>query len=195
MSEGLARRKRIVSRIILRKHLPEFTYRWDARTPKQISSSGFMPWAQDGKLSLIEHVTSAFAVGHEMEGQLAKKYSQWVSTGAYGMIKKLDPTFAQQVLNTNLYMIRTKSALITGDFYDANDHFDRHGIARPYATQREWVKLGGVPAGAVIKCMTGKEYMSQYDFVTGAPPEDKLTGWEWLPAREEVSEGVLRGDG
>lgn len=93
------------------------------------------------------------------------------------MLKRLDPTFAQQVLNTNLYRIDTKIACLTGNFIDVNDIFDRAGMLRPYATQREWLKEGGIPGQAIVAYMTGKTFMDQYDFKNGAPHEDLLKGW------------------
>jgi hypothetical protein len=94
------------------------------------------------------------------------------------MLKKLDATFAQQVLNTNLYKIDTSIAVATGHFRDANDTFDKAGIDRPFATQREWIKEGGVPANAIIEYMTGKTFFNQYDLIKGAPDEGALTGWQ-----------------
>lgn len=47
--------------------------------------------------SRMEHVNNAYAPGHANAGQQTKHASQWVASGAYGMLKRLDPTFAQQV--------------------------------------------------------------------------------------------------
>ncbi|MGL6012614.1 MAG: scabin-related ADP-ribosyltransferase, partial [Shewanella oncorhynchi] len=164
---------------IQRKSLPAFTYRWDSRSPGVILASGFQPWNINGNISIIEHVKNSYASGPNKNLQ-TKHDSQYVSTGAYGMIKNLDPTFAQQVLNSYLYKIDTNIALENGNFYDVNDIFDRSGLHRPYATQREWLKSGGIPARAVVMYMQGREYMNQYDFVRGAPDEQVLVGWKVL---------------
>lgn len=176
MFDWFKRTRRIMGRVIIKKELPEYTYRFDTRAPNVIRTLGFQPWATVGTISVIEHVKNSYA-GGARNGQQTKYDSQWVSTGAYGLVKKLDPTFAQQVLNTNLYRIETELALATGNFFDANDTFDRAGINRPYATQREWIKVGGVPQNSITHCMTGRVFFDQYDFSTGAPEEDLLTGW------------------
>lgn len=174
-AEKAGRAKRIVSRFF-KKKLPTNTYRWDQRTPDVIAQSGFQPWKATGNIRLDEHVNNVLD-----SGALAKYESQWVSTGAYGMIKKLDPTFAQQVLSTHLYKIDTALAKQTGSFNDANDYFDKKGKKRPYASQREWVKLGGIPPEAIVAWMLGKDYFDQYDMKTGAPAESALTGWQKMP--------------
>lgn len=118
----------------------------------------------------------------------AKHESQWVSTGAYGMLQKLDPTFAQQVLNTNLYKIDTAKAKEgnQNSFVDVNAHFDKIGKDRPYATQREWAIQGGVPPAAIVEFMSGKSYFDQYDMETGAPAESALSGWQTMaPPKKE----------
>ncbi len=176
MSNWFTRRRRIMGRVLNKKELPQYTYRFDTRAPSVIRALGFQPWANAGTISVIEHVKNSYASGAKA-GQQTKHDSQWVSTGAYGLVKKLDPTFAQQVLSTNLYRIDTTLALATGNFFDANDTFDRAGIDRPYATQREWIKVGGVPQSAILHCMTGRAFFDQYDFSTGAPEEHLLTGW------------------
>ena len=99
------------------------------------------------------------------------------------MLKKLDPTFAQQVLNTNLYKIDTSKAKITGKFSDVNDHFDKINKDRPYASQREWAKLGGIPPKAVVSWMDCKTFINQFDLKNGAPDESKLTGWKPMPKK------------
>jgi hypothetical protein len=175
LAEKAGRAKRIVARFF-KKKLPTNTYRWDQRTPDVIAQTGFQPWKATGNIRLDEHVNNVLD-----SGELAKYESQWVSTGAYGMIKKLDPTFAQQVLNTHLYKIDTSLAKQTGSFNDANDYFDKKGKKRPYASQREWVKLGGIPPEAVVEWMPGQDYFDQYDFKTGAPDENALTGWQKMP--------------
>jgi hypothetical protein len=82
------------------------------------------------------------------------------------------------VLQNTLYRVDTSLAAATGPFRDANDTFDKAGIDRPYATQREWVKEGGIPQNAIIEYMSGQTYYNQNDFANGAPAEDELTGWE-----------------
>lgn len=177
MSNWLSRQRRILGRIVNSKTVPAFTYRWDTRAPSAIRATGFQPWHAPGTITLIEHVTGAYQ-GGPSAGQMTKKHSQFVSTGAYGMLQKLDPTFAQQVLTTNLYKIDTTIAAATGPFRDANDTFDKAGIDRPYATQREWIKEGGIPENAVVEYMTGKAFYDQYDLITGAPAENALVGWQ-----------------
>lgn len=125
----------------------------------------------------MEHVNNAYAPNHLQAGQQTKYDSQWVSTGAYGLIKNIDPTFAQQVLNTNLYKIDSARALATGNFYDANDFYDRAGVDRPYSTQREWIKDGGVDQQAVLEYMDGPTYAQQLNNGV-APDENALAGWQ-----------------
>jgi hypothetical protein len=180
--ENFAHRwRRRIGRWLQNKQLPTNTYRWDTRAPNIIARDGFQPWKADGDIKLEEHVNNAFSEGVR-QGEATKHESQWVSTGAYGMLKKLDPTFAQQVLDTNLYKIDTAAASETGDFTDANDHFDTIGQERPYASQREWIKQGGIPAQAIVGFMTGQAFMEQYDIETGAPDEAALNGWQNMPA-------------
>jgi len=171
------RQRRIIGRVINQKALPAFTYRWDTRSPATIRATGFQPWNGGGQITLMEHVNNAYAVGHAKAGQQTKHDSQWVSSGAYGMLKNLDPTFAQQVLNTNLYKIDTAVALATGNFMDANDHFDKAGVDRPYSTQREWIKMGGIDQIAVIEYMSGQTYANQLNGSV-APDEQNLQGWQ-----------------
>lgn len=181
LGESLDRVKRQVGRWLKGKKLPPNTYRWDDRTPDKIAQTGFQPWKDTGTLTLDEHVNNAFASGAK-QGQLAKYESQWVSTGGYGMLKKLDPVFAQKVMNTHLYRIDTSTASQTGKFADANAHFDKIGKNRPYASQREWTKLGGIPPQAVDKYMDGMDFINQYDMTKGAPDESQLTNWKDMPA-------------
>ena len=171
LSEKGGRVKRIIGRFFT-KTLPEDVYRWDTREPKVIAQEGFQPRNLEGSIRLEEHVNNILD-----NGDVAKEESQWVSTGAYGMLKRLDPTFAQQVRNTNLYKINTTIAKQSGNFHDANDFFDKKGENRPYATQREWAKLGGIPPEAVEQWMSGEEFFQQYDLENGAPDESALTGW------------------
>ena len=177
-SKWVGRKRRIIGRIINGKELPTHTYRWDTRAPATIRATGFQPWNGGGNVSLMEHVNNAYAAGHARAGQQTKRDSQWVSTGAYGMLRKLDPTFAQQVLNSNLYKIDTATALTTGYFMDANDHFDKAGVDRPYSTRREWIKLGGIDQVAVIAYMTGQTYVNQLNNSFEAPEENSLNGWQ-----------------
>lgn len=177
MSNWASRQRRIIGRVIQRKSVPPYVYRLDARSPATIRATGFQPWNGGGGVSLIEHVTGAYPHGHAKAGQLVKPDSQWVSAGAYGLLKRLDPTFAQQIKNTNLYKIDSAVALATGNFYDVNDAFDKAGIDRPYATQREWLKAGGIDQAAVIETMPGATFFRQYDMTTGAPDEGALNGW------------------
>ncbi|CAD5203208.1 hypothetical protein [Pseudomonas sp. FEN] len=179
ITNAILREKRILGRMINGKKLPAFTYRWDSRDPRLIRAIGFKPWSQQGCLTLVEHVRNIHLNGTNA-GRLAKFDSQFVSTGGYGMLKKLDPVFAQQVLNTNLYRINTEIASATGKFWDVNEFFDKANIIRPYPGQREWAKEGGIPPRAVVEYMTGKVFVEQYDFVTGAPDEQKLEGWRRL---------------
>src|SRR3954447_26790475 len=141
-SKWAGRQRRIIGRIINHKALPAFTYRWDTRTPVVIRATGFQPWNGGGNITTMEHVNNSYGPNHAQAGQQTKHDSQWISTGGYGMLKRPDPTFAQQVLNSNLYKIDTAFAVHTGNFTDANDYFDRAGVDRPYASQREWIKLG-----------------------------------------------------
>lgn len=177
LGESLSRVKRQVGRFLKNKKLPPSTYRWDDRKPDVIAQTGFQPWKATGTLTLDEHVNNAFASGAKA-GQLAKFDSQWVSTGAYGMLKKLDPVFAQKVMNTHLYRIDTAIAGQSGKFHDANAHFDKIGKNRPYASQREWTKEGGIAPQAVVNYMDGMDFINQYDMTTGAPDEAQLTELE-----------------
>ena len=126
----------------------------------------------------MEHVNNAYAANNLRAGEPTKDDSHWVSTGGYGLIKRIDPTFAQQVLNTNLYKIVTARALATGNFYDVNDAFDRAGVNRPYATQREWIKHGGILNTAITLYMDGRTYAGQLNDSGVAPDEDALVGWQ-----------------
>lgn len=172
--------RRILGRRILNKELPTFVYRFDTRPPQMIRSEGFQPRPNSiGGVSMMEHVNNCYAIGHAHEGRATKYDSQFVSTGAYGMLKPIDSTFAQKLLETNLYKIDTTIALQTGAFYDVNDIFDRAGVKRPYATQREWLKVGGIPSGAVVRTMKGERFESQLSWPGGfAPDENLLEGWE-----------------
>jgi hypothetical protein len=128
---------------------------------------------------MMEHVNNAYPVGHAQAGQQTKYDSQFISTGAYGILKHIDPTFAQQVLQTNLYKIDAAVASLTGVFFDANDVFDKAGVDRPYSTQREWIKVGGIDQVAVVATMTGANYAAQLVMPAGdAPDENLLAGWQ-----------------
>jgi hypothetical protein len=62
---------------------------------------------------------------------------------------------------------------------DANDHFDWAGVNRPYRTQREWIKVGGIDQAAVIETMTGANYAGQLAMPLGvAPDEGAWLGWQ-----------------
>ena len=175
--DALGRKKRILTRKI-KKTLPKYVYRWDRRSPDVIRRDGFQPWAVGGDLSVIEHVKNALGNHRSNPGMNAKEYSQFVSTGGYGMLSNLDPVFAQQVLDTNLYKIDTTiCGGISSDFFDVNDVFDRAGLHRPYKDQREWAKQNGIPNLAIVGVMCGRKFMSQYDFKNGAPKEENLIGW------------------
>ncbi len=177
LPDRVNRARRILVRIISGKELPQYVYRFDTRTPADIRRDGFQPRQAGGNVSLREHVNNAYAPNNAQAGQQTKYDSHWVSTGAYGLINRIDPTFAQQVLNTNLYKIDTARALASGNFYDANDSFDRAGVNRPYATQREWIKLGGIDQQAILWYMDGLTYANQLNNGV-APGENVLAGWQ-----------------
>ncbi len=84
--DWIKRKRRIIGRIVSRKHLPTYTYRWDTRGPSDIRASGFQPWDAAGVIGLMEHVNNAYAAGPQA-GQTTKHDSQWISTGGYGMLK------------------------------------------------------------------------------------------------------------
>jgi hypothetical protein len=178
LPNSVNRARRILGRIINRKELPQFVYRFDTRPPSTIRVTGFQPWNGTGNVSMMEHVNNSYDIGHAKASMPTKHDSQWVSTGAYGLLKKIDPTFAQQLLNTNLYKINATVAMTTGSFMDANDHFDRAGVNRPYSTQREWIKNGGVNQNAIIEYMSGKDFALQIGAGGIAPDEELLTGWQ-----------------
>src|SRR6266404_4417887 len=185
--------RRIIGRVISFKHLrTQFVYRFDDRPPAEIARSGFQPRFQprnkdDAKVngvSKIEHVNNAYAPDHPkagQPGQQPKDHSQFVSTGGYGMLKNIDPTFAQKLLRTNIYKIDTKKALETGLFFDANDHFDKKGKDRPYPTQREWIKEGGIDPKAVIAFMDGETFWKQCDQDKLVGPDEKQLEKLWKP--------------
>jgi len=176
LPDSVNRVRRIVGRVINSKRLPAFVYRLDTRAPAFVRATGFQPWNAAGNITLMEHVNNAYAPGHAQQGQLTRQASQYVSTGGYGLLKPLDATFANQLHETNLYKIDTAVAQQTGLFFDVNDIFDKAGVDRPYATQREWLKLGGIDQSAVIEMMTGATFAGQ--MVEGvAPDEDNLQDW------------------
>lgn len=179
LPKSVNRARRILGRIINKKELPAYTYRFDTRSPATIRATGFQPWNGAGGVSMMEHVLGSYGAGHARAGQLTKYDSQWVSTCGYGMLKRIDPTFAMQILNTNLYKIDTAVASQTGVFFDVNDVFDKAGVDRPFSTQREWCKLGGIDQAAVVETMTGATYSAQLTMPGGiAPDEHLLTGWQ-----------------
>ncbi|NER93792.1 MAG: hypothetical protein F6J86_08105 [Symploca sp. SIO1B1] len=98
------------------------------------------------------------------------------------MLRKLDPIFAQQILNTNIYKIDTERGRQTGQFHDVNDYYDKLGINRPFATQREWLKEGGIPYAAILAWMPGANFANQMNVQTlAAPDESALEGWQEMP--------------
>ncbi|MCY0388371.1 hypothetical protein OVY01_14225 [Robbsia sp. Bb-Pol-6] len=177
MPNRFFREKRILGRVLARKQLPGFVYRWDERDIAVIRREGFQPWKPEGTITLVEHVRGTYR-RNACPRELSKYESQFVSTGSYGMLKRIDPTFACKAFSANLYRIRTGIALETGVFQDVNDAFDRSGIVRPYATQREWLKSGGIPARAIVAYMPGKTFIAQYDIAKNVGPEEAdLKGW------------------
>jgi hypothetical protein len=181
------RRWRRVKRFLMNKKLPASTYRWEPLSPELVSQHGIPPRKKQGSVSLKEHVTGA----SEVDKKMVKFDSQWISTGAWGMLKKLDPTMAQQVHDRTLFKIDTAKAEEDNEhkFVDVNKHFDQMGQPRPYPSQREWAIEGGIPPRAVVGWMTGEQYMSQYDHATGGIPggEESLRGWQPLPAPPATS--------
>jgi hypothetical protein len=79
-----------------------------------------------------ETVLSAAGLSWRIPAQQTKYDSQWVSTAAYGMLKRLDPTLAQRILIRYAHKIDTNIASATGNFMDANDFFDKAGVDRIY---------------------------------------------------------------
>jgi Domain of unknown function (DUF4157) len=181
---------RRVKRFLMGKKLPASTYRWEPLSPELVSQHGIPPRKKQGSVSLKEHVTGA----SEVDQKMVKFDSQWISTGAWGMLKKLDPTMAHQVLERTLFKIDTARAEEDNEhkFVDVNKHFDQMGQPRPYPSQREWAIEGGIPPRAVVGWMTGEQYMSQYDDATGGIPggEESLRGWQPLPAPPATSSSV-----
>lgn len=159
------------------KELPPYVYRQDSRDPDTIRKFGFQPRQRNDLVSILDHVNGSYSSGPR-QGQLTKEDSQWVSTGAYGMLQKLDPTIAQRLVDYFLYKIDTGLALRTGEFHDINDVFDRAGIRRPYPTQREWLKAGGISPAAVVGWLPGSMFAAQYNVTSGAPEEVIL---RWSP--------------
>lgn len=177
LPESVNRKRRIIGRIINKKQLPAYVYRFDDRAPATIRATGFQPWNGGGTITVIEHVNNAYGLAHPNAGQQTKHDSQYVSCGGYGILKRIDPTFAQKLMVTHVYKIDTAVASQTGMFYDANDIFDKAGINRPYATQREWLKDGGIDQAAVVFTMTGMTFFNQLNANNIAPDEGQLAGW------------------
>lgn len=183
LPENINRKRRILGRILNRKELPTYVYRLDTRDPAAIRGQGFQPRKDDGTVTAIEHVKNTLSPGHANyqpnHGVPAKSYSQWVSTAGYGFFQPIDPTFAHHLANNDsyIYKIDTTVAIQTGPFVDANSHFDKAGIRRPYATQREWIKLGGINDAAIVNYMTATTMGQQMDNKFSAPTESTLTGW------------------
>ncbi|GBQ99572.1 hypothetical protein AA23498_3498 [Acetobacter nitrogenifigens DSM 23921 = NBRC 105050] len=181
LTSWLGRKRRIAGRVLNQKKLPEYTYRWDARSPQEIARDGFGPWNEGGDVTLIDHVNGSYSSGPS-RGRATKYDSQFVSTGAYGMIKNPDPLLAQGMLAKTLYKIRTGVAGATGPFRDVNDEFDRAGIERPFSTQREWLKEGRIPPAAIVGYMTGRYFFDTYMSVQRIPAqESQLSGWLPMP--------------
>ena len=86
-----------------------------------------------------EAVLSAAGLSWRIPAQRTKYDSQWVSTAAYGMLKRLDPTLAQGSLTKYVYKIDTNIASATGNFMESGAHAPWH------STQRRGV--GGVEKG------------------------------------------------
>lgn len=182
--DELGRWRRIVARALNNKSVPDKVFRLDERTPEVIAADGFAPWNSQGSISLKEHVRGALDERDPEYGTAAKWKSQWVSTGALTMLQ--DPTLITAARGKYLYQIDTHRA--GGGFMDVNDHFDRSGIHRPYAKQREWAREGGVPAAAVTGYLKFEpEALEQLEI----NPADKvdpvklpaggLTGWHDMP--------------
>jgi hypothetical protein len=176
LSEGMNRKRRIIGRIIQRKSLPQYTYRLDERAPGTIRSTGFQPWNGGGTITLEEHVNGSYGTNSPKSGS-TKQDSQWVSTAGYGILKNIDPKFAPMLVHGYIYRIDTALATGTGAFMDVNDFFDKAGENRPFATQREWAKLGGIDQSAVTHYMDGPTFQGQMNGFVG-PDEANLTGWQ-----------------
>ncbi|KIQ51514.1 hypothetical protein TA05_09790 [Citrobacter rodentium] len=87
----------------------------------------------------------------------------------------------EMLTRSRIYKIDTHIALTTGEFFDVNDMFDRFSQTNNFRAQREWSKLGGIPANAVIGFMSGLDFFNNVILVP-APQEDELR-WEPMPAR------------
>lgn len=177
-----ARKWRQFKRWLSNKKLPSNTYRWDTRDAGTIAKEGFQPWNSEGTVSLTEHVMGSSAD----DGHAVKYESQWVSTGAFDMLKTIDPIFAQQVLNTNLYKIDTAAVqkITKSEFVDVNKYFDSIGKKRPYASQKEWaMQKEGIPAQAIVAWMPGSEFIKNYDLAKNelSTDEASLPGWQNMP--------------
>lgn len=181
LPESINRKRRILGRILNRKELPDYVYRLDTRAPGVIRGQGFKPRLEDGTVSAIEHVKNSLSSSHpdyEPRRQ-AKNFTQWVSTAGYGFFQPIDPTFSHHLRRDDsyIYKIDTSIAIQSGNFVDANSHFDKAGESRPYATQREWIKLGGIDEAAIVYYMTATTMDDQMDNNLNAPAESTLTGW------------------
>ena len=96
------------------------------------------------------------------------------------------PTFAQQVLNTNLYKIDTAAVqkITKSEFIDVNKYFDSISKKRPYATQKEWaMQKEGIPVQAIVAWMPGSEFIKNYDLAKNGLSTDEagLPGWQNMP--------------
>jgi len=88
MFDGLHRKGRIIARILKQKNIPPYAYRLDTRPPAVIRGIGFQPWDHQGRVTIIEHIKNRSLSGPN-RGMQVKEHSQWVSTGSYGMLKRL----------------------------------------------------------------------------------------------------------
>ncbi|MCF7993565.1 MAG: hypothetical protein K9L32_00640 [Chromatiaceae bacterium] len=183
LPKDINRKRRILGRILNRKELPNFVYRVDTRAPGTIRQQGFQPMDPQGVVTAIDHVKNSLSPNHPDyvldnmgKGPAAKDYTQWVSTAGYGFFQPIDATFSSHLLRDNsyIYKIDTTIAVQTGPFVDANAHFDNSGLERPYATQREWIKLGGIHQAAIIYYITGRTMGDAMNANNIAPPTSAL---------------------
>ena len=175
--------------------LPANLYRWDPLGPEVVAEHGLPQRDSTGTVSLKEHVNGSA----DADGRIVKYESQWISTGAWGMLKKLDPVLAQQVHDRTLYRINPVQAEADSGgrkFKNVAEHFDDIGKKQPYPGQHEWALEAGISAASIVGYMTGQTYLDQYDPAIGGIPggEAGLTGWTALPP-VPAEPTVLEGDG
>jgi hypothetical protein len=194
--EGFKRKMRILKRILDKKSLPPKVYRLDARPPEKISYEGFQPWKPEGQISIEEHVNNVLK---NSGGKLAKYDSQFVSTAGYKGLA--DATLAQICGGKFIYKVDTKFAgMDKSNSADVNDYFDRLGQRRPYSTQREWIKSGGIPGAAIEEYLpAGDFYKNQVKYKTKPlrlqlPKESDIKGWRPLPRINLLQVGKIKGD-